>query len=149
MITEVDDSNIASAAQIHSESWRDSHKSFCSASFIRLHTAAHQEAYLRREMQAGKRLYMLVEGSPVGIVTVCDNLIENLYILPCEQHKGYGKKLMMFALRQCAGPPELWCLDNNQKAYALYYKLGFRKTGKRHILSDSLSEIEMRLEKFF
>lgn len=144
MIIEVNDSNLASAAKIHSESWKESHESFCSMSFIEQHTVEHQEKYLRSEIEAGKKVYLLAEPEPVGIVSVHENKIENLYVLPDEQHKGYGTKLLLFAVRQCPRAPTLWILENNQKAYSLYFKYGFRKTGKKNRLSESLSEIEMK-----
>jgi GNAT superfamily N-acetyltransferase len=143
MIVRVDESNITSAAEIHSESWKDSHKNICSTSFLQLHTVERQKEYLRCEIQAGKRVYMLVEESPVGIVSVFGGLIENLYVLPEKQRMGCGTKLLMFALKQCTDTPVLWILENNQKAHALYFKYGFRQTGKRNLLSESLAEIEM------
>jgi len=145
MIVEVNADNIASAAKIHSESWKESHKSFCGIGFIEQHTVDHQVKYLRSEMEAGKKIYMLVETKPLGIVSIHGDLIENLYILPDEQRNGYGTKLLLFAMRQCSGTPVLWILENNREAYSLYFKHGFRKTGKKNRLSESLSEIEMKL----
>ncbi|MCI1981892.1 MAG: GNAT family N-acetyltransferase [Oscillospiraceae bacterium] len=144
MIVKVNDGSLMSAAKIHSESWKESHKSFCSADFVEQHTAEHQENYLRGEIKAGKKVYMLVENRPVGIVSVHENLIENLYILPDEQNKGYGTKLLLFAMRHCPEAPTLWILENNYRAYSLYSKYGFRETGKQHKLSQNLSEIEMK-----
>lgn len=46
-------------------------------------------------------------------------LIENLYILPDEQCKGYGTQLLEFAIQQCKGIPTLWILDINYIAYSL------------------------------
>ena len=146
MIVEVNESNIGQAARIHSESWIESHKSFCSADSIARHSAVHQEAYLRKEMQAGKKVYMLTDDKPAGIVSVWDNLIENLYVLPDRQHMGYGTMLLTFAMRRCQGTPVLWILNNNKPAYALYSKYGFVKTGKQKRLSDTLSEIEMKYD---
>jgi GNAT superfamily N-acetyltransferase len=144
MIIEVSDDKITLAAKIHSESWKESHKSFCRIDFIEQHTVEHQEEYLRSEIKSGKKVYMLVETKPVGIVSVHESLIENLYILPNEQHNGYGTKLLLFAMQQCPGTPILWILENNHKAYSLYLKHGFRKTGRKNKLSENLSEIEMK-----
>lgn len=144
MIVEVDASNLQSAAEIHSESWKQSHQHFCSKAFVEKHSAQAQAEYLRREMDAGKRLYMLVEETPKGIVSVLGDLIENLYVLPGEQRKGYGTRLLLFAMEKCAGAPRLWILDNNKAAYSLYAKHGFKLTGGKHALSDTLSEVEMR-----
>ena len=56
-ITEVDEANIADAGRIHSESWKESHRSFCSAEFVEKHTPAAQADYLHREMNTGKFIY--------------------------------------------------------------------------------------------
>ena len=59
--------NIVSAAKIHSESWKESHKSSCKIDFIEQHTVEHQAEYLHSEIEAGKQVYMLVETKPLGI----------------------------------------------------------------------------------
>ncbi|MEA5051566.1 MAG: GNAT family N-acetyltransferase [Oscillospiraceae bacterium] len=146
MIVEVDRDSVAAAAQIHSCSWQESHRSFCSREFVELHSAERQKAYLTQEIDGGKRLYMLVEEKPVGIVSVKDDLIENLYVLPQEQHKGYGTRLLRFATEQCTGTPCLWVLENNERAFSLYSGHGFRLTGARHALSAQIAEAEMRFE---
>lgn len=97
---------------------------------MKQHTIDHQKVYLEKEMQNGKQLYMLVKEIPVGIVSIKDSLIENLYVLPTAQHKGYGTRLLLFAIRKCKEKPHLWVLDNNEKAQSLYRKYGFRVTRK-------------------
>lgn len=148
MIVKVDENNIYDAAVIHSESWKDSHKGFCNTEFIEQHTVEHQKQYLEQEIHSGKDLYMLVEDTPVGIVSIQGSLIENLYIRPNEQRKGYGTTLLKYAINKCIGEPTLWILENNQRAYNLYTKYGFCKTGKMKKLSESLSELEMNQKAF-
>lgn len=145
MVVEVTEDNIYEAAKIHSESWKESHKGFCSKEFVKAHTVERQLQYLRNEIKDGKVIYMLIDSIPVGIVSVKDSLIENLYVLPNEQGKGYGTELLKFAINKCNNIPSLWILNNNEKAYKMYNKHGFIKTGKENILSDELSEIEMKL----
>lgn len=140
----VNEENLSMAAEIHSLSWRESHKSFCSTDFVARHTVERQANYLRSELASGKQIFLLTDGKPVGIVSVKDNLIENLYVLPKEQGKGYGTALLRFAVCQCAGTPTLWILSNNQRAYALYTKHGFRPTGNIHPLSRDLHELELK-----
>lgn len=146
MIVEVDEKTVETAAAIHSESWTASHAGFCSSDFLVSHTPARQTGFLRRELAAGKRLYMLVRERPVGVVSVAGDLIENLYILPAEQNKGCGTELLLFAVSQCAGAPRLWILDNNLGARALYSRHGFRPTGRRNAITPTLTEFEMRLD---
>ena len=146
MIVQVNAENIRSAAEIHAESWRASHAAFCSAEFVQQHTVQRQKAYLEKELQSGKWLYMLIREIPVGIVSVKDSLIENLSVLPNQQRRGCGTELLLFAIKQCAGRPHLWVLSNNEKAQSLYGKHGFRMTGNIHPLSAGLAEWEMALE---
>lgn len=84
---------------------------------------------------------MLVDENPIGVVSVIDNLIEDLYVLPEYQGKGYGTLLIKFAITQCTGQPSLWILCNNHRAEHLYTKVGFRRTGNIHPLKGDMSEI--------
>ena len=144
---EVTELNIADAGRIHSESWKESHRSFCSAEFVEKHTPAAQVDFLRREMNTGKTIYMLIDNYPVGIVSVHDSLIENLYVLTSEQRKGYGSQLLHYAIQRCSGIPCLWILNNNEGAYRLYTKNGFKETGNRKQLNDTLCEVELSLSR--
>ena len=147
MIEAVDKTNLSEAATVHSISWIESHRSFCSASFLEQHTPERQCEYLERKMDAGSKLFMLVEEMPIGIVSVTDSLIEDLYILPGKQNMGYGTKLLQFAVSQCAGTPTLWILENNVNAERLYLRMGFEKTGRRNMITNELDEIEFALVK--
>ena len=146
-IIPVDRSSLPAAARIHSVSWQESHRSFCAPDFIALHTPEHQEEYLRDKMDHGARIFMLTEDEPVGIVSVTGSLIEDLYILPEYQNRGYGTRLLHFAIRQCEGVPTLWILENNLDAGRLYRREGFRETGRRNMITDKLDEIEFSLEE--
>lgn len=145
MIVPVDQSNICQAAEVHSVSWQESHRSFCSADFIALHTPEHQQEYLSEKISRGSRVFMLVDGEPAAVVSVTGSLIEDLYVLPGRQNKGYGTLLLEYAVRQCTGTPTLWILENNKGAERLYRRIGFRKTGRVHTVTDGLDEIEFTL----
>lgn len=145
-IIEVNEQRATQAGYIHSESWKASHRSFCTEAFVERHDVSAQTAYLRREMEAGKRVFMLVDQDPVGIVSVQGSLIENLYVLPGEQNKGYGTCLLKFAISKCDGVPSLWILNNNEGAHALYSRHGFLETGRRNQLNETLYELEMQLK---
>lgn len=145
MIVRVTKQNVADAAKIHALSWQESHRAFCTPDFIAAHSAEKQTAFLLDEIAQGKHVFMLIEDRPVGVVSVWNDMIENLYILPGEQRRGYGTKLLNFALTRCVGMPTLWILDNNAGARRLYEKHGFRLTGRRNRITDTLSEEEMSL----
>lgn len=145
MIVEVTEEYIEIAGRIHSLSWQDSHKDFCTKEFIEAHSVKNQIEYIKKEINKGKKVFMLIKDeNPVGIVSIWGNLIENLYILPKEQHKGYGTELLLFAINKCKDESILWILENNIKAYKLYSKYGFKRTGKSNMLAKDLYEIEMK-----
>lgn len=96
-------------------------------------------------MNVGSKIFMLVEEMPIGIVSVTDSLIEDLYILPDKQNMGYGTKLLQFAVSQCIGTPTLWILENNINAERLYLRMGFEKTDRKNTISNGLDEIEFAL----
>lgn len=143
MIIAVDDKNLMQAAKIHSISWIDSHKSFCTPEFILLHSIDNQLEYIKDKINSGSKFYMLVEEKPVGVVSITDSLIEDLYILPDKQNMGYGTKLLEFAIKECKSIPTLWILENNIRAKALYLKMGFIETGRINVITDTLNEIEL------
>ena len=144
-IVKITENNIRDAGKIHSESWKESHKSFCSEEFVARHTEEAQTDYIRSEIAKGKDFYMLIDHIPVGIVSVYGNLIENLYVLPTEQRKGYGAMLLQYVLKQCNGMPSLWILRNNDRANAFYKKYGFVESGKKKQLRNDLFELELIL----
>ena len=143
MIAAVDKTNVFEAAMIHSVSWQESHRSFCAPDFVEMHTPERQQLYIQDKINSGSKFFMLIEDEPIGIVSVKDDLIEDLYILPQKQRMGYGTKLLQFAIGQCTGNPTLWILENNSNAKRLYHKMGFQETGKKNAITDSLNEIEL------
>ena len=146
-IIPVDQSNLYQAAEIHSVSWQDSHRSFCTADFIALHTPEHQLEYLAEKIRHGSKVYMLLDDAPVGIVSLTGSLIEDLYILPDRQNNGYGTTLLQYTVSLCPDTPTLWILENNVNAKRLYCRMGFRETGNRNNITDGLDEIEFALIK--
>ena len=146
MIIPVNDQNIAAAATIHSISWKESHRAFCTPDFIEIHSPERQLKYMRDKMNHGLQFFMLIDEDPVGVVSVMDSLIEDLYVLPEKQKMGYGTRLLQFAVSQCSGTPSLWILENNKNAERLYRRFGFTKSGRINAITDQLAEIEFVME---
>ena len=145
MIIPVEKTNLPQAAIIHSISWKESHRAFCMPDFVASHTPDRQRNYLSNKMKSGTKIYMLVEEKPIGIVSVTNSLIEDLYVLPDMQNMGYGTKLLQYAIDQCTDTPTLWILENNVKAERLYHRMGFKRTGRKNSITDGLDEIEFAL----
>ena len=142
-IIPVDETNIHQAAAVHSSSWQESHRAFCTPDFIRIHTPERQQEYLQNKMNSGTKVYLLMEKKPAGIVSVTGSLIEDLYVLPEMQNRGFGTELLQFAISQCTDPPVLWILENNIDAQRLYHRWCFQETGRRNSITNGLDEIEL------
>lgn len=147
VIIPVDEKNLFQAATVHSISWKESHRAFCTPDFIEMHTPERQRDYLNGKMNSGTKVYLLMtDEKPIGIVSVTESLIEDLYVLPDMQNRGHGTKLLRYAIAQCTDAPTLWILENNARAEKLYLRMGFKKTGKRNPITDGLDEIEFVLD---
>ena len=142
-IETVNETNISQAALVHSISWKESHRSFCSEEFINKHSPEHQMEYIRNKINAGTTFYLLEEGEPIGVVSVTDSLIEDLYIIPDRQNNGYGTSLLRYAMGKCTDNPTLWILENNNDARRLYHRVGFKETGNVNTVVKGLDEIEL------
>ncbi len=57
----------------------------------------HSDGRIKADIDAGKVFLLEVAGTVIGTVTVVDNEIHRLFVLPSFQRKGYGKELMDFA----------------------------------------------------
>ena len=88
-----------------------------------------------------------MDEKPVGIVSICGSLIENLYVLPDEQGRGYGTQLLAFAVEKCTGAPTLWILSTNDGAKRLYERNGFQPTGNIVEHNGGLYELELCLQR--
>lgn len=144
VIVDVTKENVTSAGEIHSLSWKKSHEAFCSKEFIEKHTAERQTDYLRQKMSKGSNIYMLIDDElPVAIISITGSLIEDLYVRPDCQQKGYGTTLLNSSLSKCCATPVLWILENNSAAQRFYEKNGFLLTGKRKKVTSGLDELEM------
>ena len=142
VIVPLTDALLDEAARVHSESWRASH-GFCSPEFIEAHTPQRQRAMIEAQRDAGVRFFLLLRGGAcLGLVSVQDDLIENLYVHPAHWHEGIGRQLLAYAESLCARP-RLYVLCNNDRAIRIYTRAGYRFTGRENRLSDTLTEREM------
>lgn len=126
------------------KTWSASHRKICSAESIALHTPQRQTEQLRREIAQGKSHFLLRDNIAVGIMSVHESVIENLYVLPDRQGRGCGTTLLQFAINQCSNAPTLWVLSCNIRAQKLYERCGFHPTGRTIPRKNGLYELEMQ-----
>lgn len=73
---------------------------------------------------------------PVGTVTIKENSINRLFVLPRYQGKGYGKELIEFAEKEIAKKYTNVHIDSSLPAKEMYLKLGYREIKTCHINTD-------------
>lgn len=135
-ITPVTEKNFPQAARVYRDSWRESHKDICTPEFLQNRDC---DGYLRQRLEG---LYLLSDGEPVGIIRVHEGTLSTLYIHPAKQGRGYGRRLLNFAL-ECSPSLRLTVLSSNEKAAEMYLRHGFRFTEKQQKLRSGLWEREM------
>ena len=85
-----------------------------------------------------KKVFLLeAEDVPIGTVTVSDNEINRLFVLPESQRKGYGKQLMDFAEKEISKVSDRIVLDASLPAKKIYIKRGYQAIEYKMIETDS------------
>lgn len=86
MIILVDETNLFQAAIIHSLSWQDSHLSFCSPDFVKLHTPEHQQKYMEEKRKNGiteaARLYHRMGFRETGRINAITDELNEIELSP-------------------------------------------------------------------
>ena len=88
----------------------------------------HSETKIKADIDAGKVFLLEVDEIVIGTVTVSDNEINRLFVLPDYQHKGYGRALMNFAEEMISKEHDHIILDASLPAKQIYLKRGYVAT---------------------
>lgn len=92
------------------------------------------------------------EGILLGTVTVKENAVNRLFVLPQYQHRGYGSHLMDFAETKIAENYSHVHIDSSLAAKEMYLKRGYREKKTCRIQADNgdiliYDEMEKQLER--
>ena len=88
----------------------------------------HSDDRIKADIDAGDVYLLEVDGNGIGTVTVADDEINRLFVLPEFQHRGYGKELMDFAEEMIRGKHDHIILDASLPAKQIYLKRGYVTT---------------------
>ena len=88
----------------------------------------HSDERIRRDIGTG-RVWLLItdEDAAAGTVTLSENEIDRLFVLPEFQHKGYGKALLDFAEAEILKNYEKIVIHASLPAKKIYLLRGFHE----------------------
>lgn len=98
------------------------------AGAVRFFSEHHADEMIMRDITAGI-VYLVVDDScvPAGTVTLTDNEVDRLFVLPEFQGRGYGRALLDFAEERISEKYDVIILHASLPAKNIYLKRGFRE----------------------
>lgn len=97
----------------------------------------HSRQNVLDDIKSGIVFLLQADGYFVGTVTVKENAVNRLFVLPAYQSHGYGSQLMDFAENVIAKKFDKVHIDSSLAAKELYLKRGYQESGTQKIISDS------------
>ena len=87
----------------------------------------HSDEAIRSDILSEKVFLLADEGKIPGTVTISENEIGRIFVLPEFQHRGYGKALLDFAEEKIARSHENAIIHASLPAKPIYLKRGYRE----------------------
>lgn len=97
----------------------------------------HSEEHIKTDILNGFVYIIKDEEKIIGTVTVIDNHMNRLFVLPEYHKKGYGKALITFAEELIFKIYDSIIIDASLPSKALYLKIGFKEIEYNKILTDN------------
>ena len=95
---------------------------------VELFVNHHSDENISSDISSGLIYLLNIDGRNVGTVTVKENHINRLFVLPDCQHKGYGRELMDFAENLVFQTYDTCELDSSLPAKKIYLKRGYEES---------------------
>lgn len=145
---------------VHAASWHTAYKGIVPDEFLSNFTPENRSAVFRRVIPTRPEEFYIayVDDKPAGMVILggsngsdADDLtgeIGALYFLPDYWGKGYGRRLMDFAVGRLKElgfeKVSLWVLEDNLRARRFYEKYGYTWDGTKKEINLGRPLVEMR-----
>ncbi|MBR3393758.1 MAG: GNAT family N-acetyltransferase [Firmicutes bacterium] len=88
----------------------------------------HSDERIRKDIEDGIVYVLTDEGVCAGTVTVADNEINRLFVLPEYQHRGFGRALLDFAEEKVSASFDTIRMDASLPAKKIYLLRGYKET---------------------
>ncbi|MBE6839445.1 MAG: GNAT family N-acetyltransferase [Ruminococcus sp.] len=97
----------------------------------------HSDENIKSDIEKGRVYLYLEDNAAVGTVTVKENELCRLFVLPEYQGKGYGSKLLSFAENKISENHSAVVLAASLPAKSVYLRRGYSETGYYSIKTEN------------
>ena len=127
-IRKAEQKDLAAVKEIVQTTIREVYPKYYPAGAVEFFSEHHSDEKIIRDIDAGI-VYLLVtdDGVPAGTVTLTDNAIDRLFVLPVFQGKGYGRALLDLAEDTISRSYDVIILHASLPAKSIYLKRGFHE----------------------
>ena len=122
-------SDLETVRDITQKTIRTVYPHYYPAGAVEFFSAHHSDEHIITDLEAGNVYLLEAEGISVGTVTINENHINRLFVLPENQHRGYGRMLMDFAEGIIFEKYKTIELDASFPAKPIYLKRGYKDIG--------------------
>lgn len=128
IIRSTDEKDLETVRRITQTTIRAVYPKYYPEGAVRFFEDHHSDDKIIRDLRAG-RVYLLFadDGVCAGTVTISDNEIDRLFVLPEYQHKGYGRALIELAEEKIAKSYDTILIHASLPAKKIYLKRGFKE----------------------
>ena len=151
-IVEMNDKNIAEAAECYVASWKSAHSEYFNEEYLEAFNVEKTKNILKKDEAADRITYIAYDtNTVVGFVTIAKARFEltHLYVRPDKQRQGIGTKLMEFAVKQMTSINRVYAtvLSVNEPGLAFFEKYAFEFTGEQRTLKNGILELKYVYKK--
>ena len=97
----------------------------------------HKQDKILEDIESGRVWLLKVDGYFVGTVTIKENAVNRLFVLPKYQSHGFGSRLMDFAEEKIAENYSRILIDSSLAAKEMYLKRGYKEKRTCRIVTDN------------
>lgn len=149
-LAEIED--LESVLQITHDTISEIYSHYYAEGVVHFFLEHHRRENVLSDIENGIVWLLEEEGSAVGTVTIKENAINRLFVLPKHQSRGYGSQLMDFAEAKIAERFSYIHVDSSLAAKEMYLKRGYQEKKTCRIPADHgdiliYDEMEKRVDK--
>lgn len=137
MIRLAKDTDLKTVLQITRDTIQEIYPKYYAEGVVAFFVNHHSQERILEDIEKGTVWLLEEDGRLVGTVTIKENAINRLFVLPEYQSQGYGSRLMDFGEEKIAENYDLVHIDSSLAAKEMYLKRGYHETLTCRINADN------------